>query len=234
MGKGEIDPRAILLNRAGITPELLEAGEVDQQFEFILEALGTIHRGKEALYGNYLETHGDEPTNFALVQHFCDLKRKYVRAETFVKKRLDGQHISLEEMLDTYADLAVYGAMGVQLVLHLINRGTDADTDGTGRSHRFGRSFGGRAKGGVGDHDGGGSSGATGVPPGPFGGGSQAASRATTHFPGGPESGPHTALEVKQEPIQDIAERYRKRSIFRTNQSSAAEGPGLLLNCSSA
>lgn len=112
----------LLLKRAGITHELLNAGKSDDLFAEILSAMKAIHRGKEALYGNYMETHGNDPTNFALMEHFCDIKRKFVRADGFIKKRMEGNNIDLKEMLDTYSDIAVYGAIGVQLVIHLMER----------------------------------------------------------------------------------------------------------------
>ena len=112
----------LLVQRAGLTPADVEMGKPDFQFESILRGLVDIHRGKEVLYGNYMETHGSEPENFCLVQHFCDTKRKYVRAENFVKLKSDGKDLDLMQLLDTYSDLAVYAAMGIQLTLHLIER----------------------------------------------------------------------------------------------------------------
>lgn len=226
MGKVILDPRILLLQRAGITDELLEVGEVDQLFEKILEALGAIHRGKEALYGNYLETHGDEPTNFALVQHFCDLKRKFVRAENFVKKRLDGQNISLVEMLDTYSDMAVYGAMGVQLCLHLMTRGKDADSDRERSGDSTGGHSGGGTEGRASDHLSGRGGRATSIFAGVTGGGDAPAPGTPVSIPGRPSPSPDAPLgpvgnevppvadlKVSQESLGAIAERYRNRPL---------------------
>lgn len=112
----------VLLERAGVNSELISAGMDDPIFEDILEAMKLIHKGKEALYGQYVYTHGNDPTMFALMEHFADLKRKYIRSEQFMKQRMSGVNIDMAELLDTYSDMAVYAAMGVQLVHHLIKR----------------------------------------------------------------------------------------------------------------
>lgn len=125
-----MDMRAKLLERAGLTEEMVSRGKVDYAFEEILEAMREIHRGKEVLYGNYMETHGDEGETFSLIQHFCDTKRKYVRAENFVKQQADGGNISLDELLDTYCDLAVYSIIGVQLIFHLLEKRPVIHEDG--------------------------------------------------------------------------------------------------------
>ena len=112
----------LLIERAGLSQELIDKGTPDEIFEGILDALKSIHTGKGVLYGSYLETHGSEPANFCLIQHFCDTKRKYVRAENFVKQRADGVEHDINELLDTYSDLAIYAIMGIQLINHLQQR----------------------------------------------------------------------------------------------------------------
>lgn len=109
--------------RAGLTSHTIGLGSDDPGFTDILGGMSYVHQGKEVLYGKYLETHGSDPEMFALMEHFADIKRKFVRAEQFMKKRMDGKDISIDELFDTYSDLAIYGALGVQLVQHLIERG---------------------------------------------------------------------------------------------------------------
>ena len=116
--------RKLIIDRAGLSQAEVAAGKADPDFEAIVDALVDVHRGKEVLYGNYMETHGSEPENFCLIQHFCDTKRKYVRAENFVKLKADNKSVELVQLLDTYADMAVYSIMGVQMVMHLMNRKT--------------------------------------------------------------------------------------------------------------
>lgn len=111
-----------LVERAGLSFNDVVMGAHDPDFEAITEAMIQIHRGKEVLYGNYLKTHGSEPAKFSLIQHFCDTKRKYVRAENFIKLHSEDKAPSLEQLMDTYSDLAVYAIMGVQLVFHLMAR----------------------------------------------------------------------------------------------------------------
>lgn len=115
--------RKLIVERAGLTQKDIEQGKPDQVFETIVAALVDVHRGKEVLYGNYMETHGSEPENFCIIQHFCDTKRKYVRSENFVKLKADNKDVELVQLLDTYADMAVYSIMGVQLIMHLMTRG---------------------------------------------------------------------------------------------------------------
>jgi hypothetical protein len=110
----------LLLKRAGLMPDLIAKGATDAEFSGILEALEAIHRGKEVLYGNYLETHGNSPT--ALVEHFADVKRKWVRYQNFVAKRMGGDKMDYHELMDTLSDMAVYSVMGIQLVRLLIEK----------------------------------------------------------------------------------------------------------------
>lgn len=117
-----IEARDLLMSRAGITVEQLEAGKDDYMFKAILEAMEKIYKAKQVQYGNYIETHGSEPKVFSLIQHFCDIKRKYVRAEHAIKRMADFEVFELKDMLDTYSDMAVYSAMGVQLLLHIMER----------------------------------------------------------------------------------------------------------------
>lgn len=117
-----MDIKQMLLSRSGLTEQLINAGKPDEAFSRICSALEDIHKGKEVLYGEYLITHGSDPTLFALIEHFCDIKRKYVRAEHFVKGVSAGVQFDLHELLDTYCDTAVYAIMGIQLVLHLKQR----------------------------------------------------------------------------------------------------------------
>ena len=115
-----------MLGRAGLGYEWVEEfGKPDPDFYEILKGMSLIHRGKEVLYGEYMQTHGGDPTKFALMEHFADVKRKYVRAENFLKMTLNDKEIDIWELFDTYCDMAVYAAMGVQLVLHITEREKD-------------------------------------------------------------------------------------------------------------
>ena len=120
-----------MLERSGLTMEFIQTGLDDSNFRSILEGMQLIYKGKSVLYGNYIETHGSNPTPFALMEHFADLKRKYIRAEHFMKRTLSGEKIDILELLDTYSDMAVYAAIGVQLIFHLEEKdGHALATDG--------------------------------------------------------------------------------------------------------
>lgn len=117
----------LLFKRAGIDTLKDFGGTSDDIFRSITNVILDIHGDKSFLYGNYIETHGNDPELMCLFEHFSDLKRKFVRAENYIRKRADGVNIDIEELLDTYLDLAVYGALGVQLILHLRRRQSKAD-----------------------------------------------------------------------------------------------------------
>lgn len=113
---------ATMVNRAGITVDISTKSKVDHTFDAIVEGMIKIHESKQVLYGNYIETHGKDPELFALMEHFCDIKRKYVRAEHYMKRIMIGEHIDKNQLFDTYSDMAVYAAMGIQLLIHLEER----------------------------------------------------------------------------------------------------------------
>lgn len=126
----DVQLRDELIARAGIDSRTIDMGRPDDMFNSILDALRDIHRGKEVLYGDYLKTHGSEPDQFFLTQHFCDLKRKYVRADNFIKRYIEDKNsISLDQLLDTYSDLAVYAIMGIQCINHVMERAQNSGFD---------------------------------------------------------------------------------------------------------
>lgn len=108
----------LILQRSGLSDEMVMKGKSDMQFDAILQALSDVHKGKEVLYGSYLETHGEDPKIFSLVTHYADIKRKFVRVENIIKAMSKDKDISIDELLDTYADMAVYAVMGIQLINH--------------------------------------------------------------------------------------------------------------------
>jgi len=129
--KSEMNLADLMIERAGLSSSILSHGTSDPTFDLVLQGIRQIHNGKEVLYGSYMETHGSDPTLFALMEHFADIKRKFVRAETFLKKNMSGQKIGLVELFDTYVDIAVYGALGVQLLAHLMTRELNEQTRST-------------------------------------------------------------------------------------------------------
>ena len=114
----------LTMERAGLTNEVIELATPDNRFDNIVEALRAVHQGKGVLYGNYIETHGTGPELWCLMGHYMDLKRKGIRAEQFMQKRCAGDVVPIEELLDTYADMAVYAMLGIQLIIHLNNKVT--------------------------------------------------------------------------------------------------------------
>lgn len=120
----------ILLKRAGIPEKTLHNSySPDPDFTMIMDALKRIHTFKGELYGDYQETHGNQPAMMALIEHHCDMKRKAIRAQNFISKMASGDPVDLDDLLDTYSDLAVYAAMGVQLIFHLKDREGPKNTE---------------------------------------------------------------------------------------------------------
>lgn len=106
------------------TEEINQASKVkqDQDFEMIIETLKEIHRAKGVLYGNYIETHGCDPELLALTEHYADVKRKFVRADNYMKQRHNGKDLSPTLLIDTYMDMAVYSILGIQLAMEKAER----------------------------------------------------------------------------------------------------------------
>lgn len=109
----ELEERASVIEGA---PEA-ETEEV-HQFNYFCDSFKRIHAAKAVHYGDYIKTHGDETPQLFAVQHFCDIKRKYVRAKTFVERMTRGEQVDFTDLLDTYSDLAVYAIMGLQMAFH--------------------------------------------------------------------------------------------------------------------
>lgn len=117
------DQQAELLRRASIHEDAREADtEETSQFNYMLEAIKRIHHVKALGYGDYIKTHGDESKELFATQHFCDIKRKYVRAKNFIERMTRGETVDFHDLLDTYSDLAVYAVMGLQMAFHVIEK----------------------------------------------------------------------------------------------------------------
>ena len=112
-----------MLRRAGLTNDIIRLGIEDEHFREVLETMLTIHTGKQVLYGDYQEKHGDEPRLFSLMLIYSDIKRKFTRIENYMLAAAAGKTtIPVEELLDTYMDIAVYGAMGVELIQNMLEK----------------------------------------------------------------------------------------------------------------
>lgn len=106
-----------LIRRAGLSTDLISGGDPRPSFDAVLIAMSKIRRGKEALYGSFIENKKGDSVNFALIGHFVDMRRKWARANTFIQGKFEeDKDFEIEELLDTYIDLAVYAALGVQLI----------------------------------------------------------------------------------------------------------------------
>lgn len=116
MEKRKIDIVETLVHQADLSREVLDCATNDHEFLKVLHGLEQIHNGKGVLYGNYLETHGQGNELLCLTEHFCDMKRKYIRADHYIKQRFNDNNLPLTELLKSYSDLAVYAMLGLQLV----------------------------------------------------------------------------------------------------------------------
>lgn len=115
--------RRELEQRAGVHEDAQEAStEECAEFNSLADTLCRIHAVKAIHYGDYLKTHGDETKELFATQHFCDIKRKYVRAKTFIERMTRGETVDFHDLLDTYSDLAVYAVMGLQMAFSVIEK----------------------------------------------------------------------------------------------------------------
>lgn len=108
-----------LLTRASVSDSSPQASTDEQhQFRMFADAMTQIHGAKAIHYGDYIKTHGSDTPQIFATEHYCDIKRKYVRAKTFVERMTRGEAVDFTDLLDTYSDLAVYAIMGLQMAFH--------------------------------------------------------------------------------------------------------------------
>ena len=108
----------ILLERSGLSERDVMEGKIDITFELIATMLTKIHQGKSVLYGDYIKTHADDNYKLGFTQHYCDIKRKWVRYDNFIRLLSDDKYPDRLELVDTLADMAVYAIIGLQLIDH--------------------------------------------------------------------------------------------------------------------
>lgn len=115
----KIDKELELLTRASIHPDAVGAETMEtKEFKELVDALQRIYAVKATHYGSYIATHGQDSPQLFATEHFCDIKRKYVRAKTFIERMTRGEVVDFTDLLDTYSDLAVYAIMGLQMAFH--------------------------------------------------------------------------------------------------------------------
>lgn len=89
--------------RAGADPEFLE------RVFSVQDALATLLVSKDLAYGGYEEACEPSLKNHDAARCYFDVRRKYVR----LKELTWGVNKTKEGLVDTYADLANYGMLGV-------------------------------------------------------------------------------------------------------------------------
>ena len=123
------DQGSLILSKSGVTDSSPQVSHSEEHHQYAVfsDVLVKIHGAKAVQYGDYLKTHGDETSQLFAMQHFCDIKRKYVRAKVFMERMARGEDVNFEELLDTYSDLAVYAIMGLQMAFHCMEKTEQAD-----------------------------------------------------------------------------------------------------------
>jgi hypothetical protein len=105
-----------ILTHAGMKWEDVADGMVEDDFSSVLVALWNVKAFKERQYGNYVDDQMQGHWKVALIDHFINIRRKFNRAQKAVT---DAQNESLPpftELVDTYADMAVYSILGIILI----------------------------------------------------------------------------------------------------------------------
>jgi len=118
------DQGSLILSKSGVTDSSPQVSHSEEHHQYAVfsDVLVKIHGAKAVQYGDYLKTHGDETSQLFAMQHFCDIKRKYVRAKVFMERMARGEDVNFEDLLDTYSDLAVYAIMGLQMAFHCMEK----------------------------------------------------------------------------------------------------------------
>lgn len=109
-----------LVARASLTDAIVAKGKSDPDFDSILQGLSAIHKGKEVGYGSYKKANESVPVDFRIIFHYADMRRKFIRLENLAMQatKKDGG-VDFFDLLDTYSDLAVYAAMGLQMIFDI-------------------------------------------------------------------------------------------------------------------
>lgn len=128
-----MDVEELIYKHSGLPDSLLnDDSRIEPQGKMgqILGALYHVHRGKGVLYGNFINNKKNSPELLAIIEHYCDIKRKWVRINNIIHKLSNfGPQNPVEEisesdlklaLFETYTDLAVYSAMGLELIHHYI------------------------------------------------------------------------------------------------------------------
>ena len=86
-----------------------------KEFEQIQGALSKLHAYKKKMYGEYLSEHRNDTKFKLLFRALVDVERKMTRAKNLMELLEKGEDVT-EELVDTWADVSVYGILVLLLV----------------------------------------------------------------------------------------------------------------------
>lgn len=118
-----------LTKLAGLSEYDLNNGSVRVGLVSVLSAFYFINKGKTTHYGDYIKGMLHPNRIFSRMQLLGEVKRKFKRLEAMALRECEGEEVTNDEWLETLADLGVYAAMGVDLILE---EEREAKGDGVG------------------------------------------------------------------------------------------------------
>jgi hypothetical protein len=91
------------------------------EFVLMVNTLADIFAYKNKMYGNFY-ANADEDDTVAIFEQYMMIKRKFSRLANYAKRRITGEKLPLEQVLDTMIDLSIYSIMGMMLVLNRMEK----------------------------------------------------------------------------------------------------------------
>lgn len=107
--------RELIRKKAGLSASAPFVDNFSSPFGRVMLALADVKQAKELEYGDYVAKQKlVKPLRMAMFDHFVNIRRKFVRAEHIVNRIVD-RETGTDDLIDTYADMAVYCILGIQL-----------------------------------------------------------------------------------------------------------------------
>lgn len=106
-----------LVKLAGLSDDDVINGKVRENLRTVLHAFLRINKGKNRQYGDYVKNMSTGPRLLQRIQLYCELKRKWFRFENMIFRMTSEDPVKAEELMEVLADIGVYAAMGIDLVV---------------------------------------------------------------------------------------------------------------------
>lgn len=113
-----------MLQLASLDPATVSSSNTQPRERFleIINGFASIHQGKSEHYGDYIASLDldNTPEAMTLAHLHSDIKRKWTRLDSLIKKRVAGGcNIDFDDLIDTLSDMGVYSAMCIDAIVEL-------------------------------------------------------------------------------------------------------------------